>query len=66
MLKGWIDKVWNYGLTYGPTNLNLKKGAMLPAHTEDELKKRNYLDGIISLNTGVFHYNKINDSEIVF
>ena len=40
---------------------------ILPAHTEDELKKRNYLDAItISLNIGVFHYNEIYDSEIVF
>ena len=33
MLKGWVDRVWNYGLTYGPTNHNLKKGTMfiLPA-----------------------------------
>ena len=69
MLKGWIDRVWNYGLTYGPAAHNLKKGAMfiLPAHTEDELKKRNYLDAITtSLNVGVFHYNKIYDSEVVF
>ncbi len=69
MLKGWIDRVWNYGLTYGPTTHNIKKGAMLllPAHTEEELKKRNYLEAIkTSLNVGVFHYNKIYDSELIF
>ena len=69
MLKGWIDRVWNYGLTYGPSKHNIKKGAMLilPAHTEKDLKKRNYLDAIrTSLDVGIFNYNEINDSELIF
>ena len=69
MLKGWIDRVWNYGLTYGTSQHNIKKGAMLilPAHTEEDLKKRNYLDAIrTSLDVGIFNYNEINDSELTF
>ena len=40
---------------------------ILPAHTEEDLKKRNYLDAIrTSLDVGIFNYNEINDSELTF
>ena len=29
MLKGWIDRVWNYGLMYGSNEHNVKKGLMI-------------------------------------
>ena len=68
MLKGWIDRVWNYGLTYGEANHNLKKALMisLAAHTTEELNKRNYYDAIeTSLNIGILDYNQILDRELV-
>ena len=68
MLKGWVDRVWNFGLTYGDANHNLKKALMisLAAHTTEELKKRNYHDAIeTSLNIGILDYNKIINRELV-
>ena len=68
MLKGWIDRVWNYGLTYGEATHNLKKAMMisLAAHTKEELEKRNYYNAIeTSLNIGILNYNDIIDRELV-
>ena len=68
MLKGWIDRVWNYGLTYGEATHNLKKAMMisLAAHTKEELEKRNYYNAIeTSLNIGILNYNDIVDRELV-
>lgn len=68
MLKGWIDRVWNYGLTYGEASHNIKKGLFisLAAHTKAELDKRNYFTAIdTNLNTGILDYNKINDRELI-
>jgi len=68
MLKGWIDRVWNYGLTYGPSQHNIQKGAMLilAEHTEAQLKKRNYDESIkTSLDVGIFNYNDIHDTDLI-
>ena len=48
MLKGWIDRVWNYGLTHGPAHHNITKGLIitLAAVTKDQLEKRSYSDAM--------------------
>ncbi|MBC65692.1 MAG: NAD(P)H dehydrogenase [Rhodobacteraceae bacterium] len=68
MLKGWVDRVWNYGLTYGEASHNIKKGLLisLAAHTQKELEKRDYYNAIdTSLNVGIFDYNKIDERELL-
>ena len=68
MLKGWIDRVWNYGLTHGPANHNITKGLIitLAAVTKDQLEKRSYSEAIqICLETGILDYNSIPDTQLV-
>ena len=44
MLKGWIDRVWNYGLMYGSNGHNVKKGLLIvvAGTTIEQLIKRDY------------------------
>jgi NAD(P)H dehydrogenase (quinone) len=68
MLKGWIDRVWNYGLLYDPSEHNLQKGLMiiLSANTKKQLKKRSYDSAIeTSLNLGILNYCGIKESETI-
>ena len=68
MLKGWIDRVWNYGLMYGSNEHNIKKGLMIAVAgaTREQLVKRNYEAAInTSLNIGILDYCGIKDSEIM-
>ncbi|MQF99219.1 MAG: NAD(P)H oxidoreductase [SAR202 cluster bacterium] len=68
MLKGWIDRVWNYGLTHGPAKHNIKKSLIitLAAVTKSQLAKRDYSTAIqICLETGILDYNNIPDTKLV-
>ena len=69
MLKGWIDRVWNYGLMYGSNRHNVKKGLMIAVAgaTKEQLIKRDYEAAInTSLNIGILDYCGIENSEIMF
>ena len=68
MLKGWIDRVWNYGLMYGSAKHNINKGLMiiLAGASEKEIQKRHYDDAInTNLNIGILDYCGVNESEIM-
>ena len=68
MLKGWIDRVWNYGLMYGPHGHNVKKGLMIAVAgaTQEQLIKRDYEAAInTTLNIGILDYCSVEDSEIM-
>ena len=68
MLKGWIDRVWNYGLMYGSNGHNVKKGLMIAVAgaTKEQLIKRDYEAAInTSLNIGILDYCGVEDSEIM-
>jgi NAD(P)H dehydrogenase (quinone) len=69
MVKGYIDRVWNYGFAYGGAHLPHKKILWIPlvGETEESLKKRNF-DTMIShyLNVGLAGYTGIPQSEVAF
>ena len=68
MLKGWIDRVWNYGLMYGSNEHNVKKGLMIAVAgaTKEQLIKRDYEAAInTSLNIGILDYCGVKNSEIM-
>ena len=67
LLKGWIDRVWNYGLTYEPQKHNIKKALIitLAAASDKEIKKFKYDDALeITLNRGMLKFCEIPDSQI--
>jgi len=67
LLKGWIDRVWNRGFAYGPSNLAGKKGLMvaITADTEAGLAKRGYREAVrISLEVGILTYCGIADGRL--
>ena len=68
MLKGWIDRVWNYGLMYGSVKHNINKGLMLvlAGASEKQIQQRHYDIAInTSLNLGILNYCGVNDSEVL-
>ena len=69
MVKGYIDRTWNYGFAYGGSKLPHKKVLWIPlvGETEESLKKRNF-DTMIShyLNVGLAGYTGISQSEVAF
>lgn len=68
MLKGWIDRVWNYGLTYGPAKHNIQKGLMigLTGATIKDLQKRDYDTALnTTLDTGILDFNHIPSTQMV-
>jgi NAD(P)H dehydrogenase (quinone) len=67
MLKGWIDRVWNYGLTYGPATHNIHKGLMigLTGATNKDLEKRGYDVAIRTTLPGIFGFNRIPSTQLV-
>ena len=67
LLKGWIDRVWNYGLTYEPEKHKIKKGLIicLAGASDKEIKKFKYDEALeITLNKGLFKFCKIPDSQV--
>ncbi len=68
MLKGWIDRVWNYGLTYGPASHNIRKGLIigLTGATTKDLQKRDYDTAIkTTLDIGILDFNSIPSTQMV-
>lgn len=69
MVKGYIDRTWNYGFAYGGSRLPHKKVLWIPlvGETEESIKKRNF-DTMIThyLNVGLAGYTGIGQSEVAF
>ena len=68
MLKGWIDRVWNYGLMYGSNQHNVKKGLMiaLAGASDETFNKRDYDSAInTNLDVGILDFCGVKDSEVV-
>ncbi|MFD0587451.1 NAD(P)H oxidoreductase [Paenibacillus sp. GCM10027627] len=67
MLRGYIERVWNYGYAYGTTKLPHKKALWigLAAATVDDFQKRDY-DKMMDqqLNMGIANYSGIADSKL--
>lgn len=70
MLKGYIDRVFNYGFAYGKGNsLPVKKirWVALAGNLQDQYKKRKYDINIEhQLNVGIADYVGVEDSEVTF
>lgn len=69
MLKGYIDRVWNYGFAYGDAKLHHKQALWLAlaGASEEHFAKRSY-DQVIShsLNIGIADYSGIENSRVEF
>lgn len=68
LLKGYIDRVWNYGLFYGGESQHGIAAARwigLAGHSAEKLRKRNY-DQMIDhhLNIGIADYCGVGDSQL--
>lgn len=69
LMKGYIDRVWNYGFAYGPHKLPVEKirWIALAGFTEEKFKKRDY-DRMMEhyLNVGLAGYCGVKDSKVHF
>ncbi|MFD1707593.1 NAD(P)H oxidoreductase [Siminovitchia sediminis] len=69
ILKGYIDRVWNYGFAYGPTKLPVQKirWIAMVGFSEEQFKKRDY-DRMMEhhLNIGLADYCGVKDSIVHF
>lgn len=69
MLKGYIDRVWNYGFAYGSSKLHHQHVSwlILAAATHNDLKKRDY-DKMVEhqLNVGLADYVGISNSRVQY
>ncbi|QGG54416.1 NAD(P)H oxidoreductase [Paenibacillus sp. B01] len=67
MLKGYIDRVWNYGFAYGASKLPHQRVLWigLAAATQEQFRKRGF-DEMIGhqLNVGLAHYSGIAESRL--
>ncbi|NRG31497.1 NAD(P)H oxidoreductase [Niallia circulans] len=71
IMKGYIDRVWNYGFAYGPSKLPVQKIRWIALVGEDQSKfeKRNYhLMVQQHLNVGLSGYSGVgvSDSKVHF
>jgi NAD(P)H dehydrogenase (quinone) len=69
ILKGYIDRVWNYGFAYGPNKLPVQKirWIAMVGETEKQFKKRNYhLMMEHHLNIGLADFCGVSDSKVHF
>lgn len=69
MLKGYIDRVWNYGFAYGPAKLPVQKirWIALVGMAEDKFKKRGHYQTMEhNLNIGLAKYCGVHDSKVHF
>jgi NAD(P)H dehydrogenase (quinone) len=67
MLKGWIDRVWNYGWAYGPRKLPHELGLMIgvAAAKLADFEKRGYDVALTTqLKTGVLDYCGVKSSKL--
>lgn len=68
LLKGYIDRVWNYGLFYGGEDshrIPAVRWIGLAGHPQAKFQKRGY-DQLIAhhLNIGIADYCGVNDSQV--
>jgi putative NADPH-quinone reductase len=69
ILKGYIDRVWNYGFAYGPSKLPHQHvlWLTLAAASPADLEKREYNKMITHyLNVGLANYTGIPNSKVEF
>lgn len=67
MLKGWVDRVWNRGVAYGPHDLAGKRSLMLTvaADSPEGLAKRGYDEAIrVQLQVGILDYCGMADGRL--
>lgn len=68
LLKGYIDRVWNYGLFYGGEdshNIPAVRWIGLAGHSREKFQKRSY-DQLMAhhLNIGIAQYCGVHDSKV--
>ena len=67
MLKGWIDRVWNRGVAYGPRTFAGKRSLMLAVagDSPEGLAKRGYGEAIrVQLQVGILDYCGMPDGRL--
>ena len=67
ILKGWLDRVWNYGFAYGPRKYPQKRVWMvgIAGNTREDFAKRRYDEAMqISLDLGLLGYCTIPDRRL--
>lgn len=69
IMKGYFDRVWNYGFAYGPAKLPVQKirWIALVGETQAQFEKRGYhLMVQQHLNVGLAGYTGVQDSSVHF
>jgi NAD(P)H dehydrogenase (quinone) len=67
ILKGWLDRVWNYGFAYGPRKFPQQRVWMvgIAGNTREDFAKRRYDEAMqISLDLGLLGYCGITDRRL--
>jgi NAD(P)H dehydrogenase (quinone) len=67
ILKGWLDRVWNYGFAFGPRTFPHKRVWMIgiAGNTREDFAKRRYDEAMqISLDLGLLGYCRIADRRL--
>jgi NAD(P)H dehydrogenase (quinone) len=67
ILKGWLDRVWNYGFAYGPRKFPQRRVWMVgvAGNTREDFSKRRYDEAMqISLDLGLLGYCGIADRRL--
>ncbi len=67
ILKGWLDRVWNYGFAYGPRKFPQQRVWMVgvAGNTREDFAKRRYDEAMqISLDLGLLGYCGITDRRL--
>jgi NAD(P)H dehydrogenase (quinone) len=67
MTKGWIDRVWNNGWSYGARKLALDKALLIgvAANSEDGYRKRGYDEAMrVQLLVGIMNYCGIEKADL--
>ena len=67
ILKGWLDRVWNYGFAYGPRKYPQKRVWMvgIAGNTREDFAKRRYDEAMqICLDLGLLGYCRIPDRRL--
>jgi NAD(P)H dehydrogenase (quinone) len=67
VLKGWLDRVWNYGFAYGPRKFPQQRAWMIgvAGNLQEDFAKRRYDEAMqISLDLGLLGYCGIPDRRL--
>jgi NAD(P)H dehydrogenase (quinone) len=67
ILKGWLDRVWNYGFAYGPRKFPQRRVWMVgvAGNTKEDFAKRRYDEAMqISLDLGLLGYCGVADRRL--